>query len=199
MPDPVRTLVVPIVENTWRACIEKRLEQMRAGSDQALLVDRLANARYALDGKVLAAAHDVMALTDATLRLPMPGLPGGMRRSDAATHLASLSQSDLIARARASGVNVRSGRSWRKKDAIIEDCIRVLEHDQTHSTPGTSLGAHSHDQQTAPAQALPGSSHRFARLLPSSSCQATVDLDMEEEGGQTSAHKVEKPLKKNKT
>ena len=49
------------------------------GSDQTLLVDRLANARYALDGKVLAAAHDVMALTDATLRLLMPGLPGGMR------------------------------------------------------------------------------------------------------------------------
>ncbi len=30
MPDPVRTLVVPIVENTCRPCIEKRLEQMRA-------------------------------------------------------------------------------------------------------------------------------------------------------------------------
>ena len=181
MPDPVRTLVVPIVENTWRACVEKRLEQMLPpGSDQALLVDRLANARYALDGKVLAAAHDVMALTDATLRLLMPGLPGGMRRSDAATHLASLSQSDLIAHAKALGVNVRSGKSWRKKDAIIEDCMKEFEHDQTHSTFRTSFGTHSQDQQTAPAQALPGSSHRFARLLPSSSCQATVDLDMEE-------------------
>ena len=135
IPDPVRMLVVPIVEKTWRACVEKRLEQMLPpGSDQALLVDRLANAHYALDGKVLAAAHDVMALTDATLRLLMPGLPGGMRRSDAATHLASLSQSDLIAHAKALGVNVRSGKSWRKKDAIIEDCTKEFEHDQTHST-----------------------------------------------------------------
>ena len=199
IPDPVRTLVVPIVENTWRACVEKRLEQMLPpGSDQALLADRLANARYALDGKVLAATHDVMALTDATLRLLMPGLPGGMRRSDAATHLASLSQSDLIAHAKALGVNVRSGKSWRKKDAIIEDCMKEFEHDQTHSTFRTSFGTHSQDQQTAAAQALPGSSHRFARLLPSSSCQATVDLDMEEESGQTSAREVEKPLKKQK-
>ncbi len=124
LPNAVRTLVVPIVENTWRACIEQRLEQMRAGSDRALLVDRLANARYALDGKVLAAAHDVMALTDATLRrLPMPGLPGGMRRSDAATHLASLSQSDLIAHAKALGVSERQvlekkgcyHRGWHKR------------------------------------------------------------------------------------
>ena len=86
MTDPVRTLVVPIVENTWRACVEKRLEQMLPpGSDQALLADRLANARYALDGKVLAATHDVMALTDATLRLLMPGVSrwhAPFRRSD---------------------------------------------------------------------------------------------------------------------
>ena len=40
IPDPVRTLVAPIVENTWRACVEKRLEQiLPPGSDQALLAD----------------------------------------------------------------------------------------------------------------------------------------------------------------
>ena len=91
MPQPIRTLVVPIVEKTWRACIDQRLGQMRGGPEQALLVECLSNARYVLDRSVLADAHDVMDLTDATLRLPLPGLSGGMHSSKSQPDLQTVS------------------------------------------------------------------------------------------------------------
>ena len=91
MPQPIRTLVVPIVEKTWRACIDQRLGQMRGGPEQALLVECLSNARYVLDRSVLADAHDVMDLADATLRLPLPGLCGGMHSSKSQPDLQTVS------------------------------------------------------------------------------------------------------------
>ena len=72
--------------------------------------------------------------------------------------LSTLTQSDLVERAKALGINVREGKAWRAKKDIFQDCISKLS-----------------------SQALPGGSNGFTRQLRSSGCKIVIDLDSQDE------------------
>jgi hypothetical protein len=129
----------------------------------------------------------------------MSGLPIGSHHSAVASELATLTQPELVGRAKALGVNVRNGKSWRAKNDILQDCLTILKNAETHEESGTSPSSHSFDQQISSSQALPGISNQFGRSLSSGSRQIVIDLDSEEESKQTNADQVEKPAKKKET
>ena len=75
LPFQTRSQVVPMQTETWQGCIEDRCRALPSGCDQALLVA----SSFTLDGRILPPEYPVKALTDATIRLHLPGLPGGGR------------------------------------------------------------------------------------------------------------------------
>ena len=73
----------------------------------------------------------------------MSGLP---------VELETLTQPELLERAKALGVNVRNGKSWRSKNDILQDCLTILKHAETQETLGTLSSSHSPDQQISSSQ-----------------------------------------------
>jgi hypothetical protein len=179
-PAGIRTLVVPIVDRNWQACIEKRLLHIVDEAADNMFITCLLTSRFTLDGQPLAANHDPNALRDATLRLQMPGLRGGGRRSESKSDLAQLSHAELRTEAKAMGINVRIGRAWRPKEDIIEEMM--------------TKDAQS---QKGLAQALPGNERRFSFSLGSGSSHAVIDLDTDE-GSETKRDKTRKQDKARK-
>ena len=74
-----RSLVIPARSETWQGCIKDRFQGLPSGCDQALLVTSLEASVFTVDGKTLRQDHPVRALTDATIRMRLPGLRGGGR------------------------------------------------------------------------------------------------------------------------
>ena len=112
----------------------------------------LLTCRYTLDGQPLAATYDSNALRDATLRLSMPGLRGGVRRSESKSELEKLSHAELKEKATAMGIEIRNGRAWRRKEELIEDIMSKVVQSQT-------------------------SNRRFSGSLGSRSSHEVIDLD----------------------
>jgi hypothetical protein len=74
-----RSLAIPVKCATWQCCIDEYCQGLLPDSDQALLVALISKSSTTLDEKLLSPDYHVEALWDATIRLRLPGLIGGVR------------------------------------------------------------------------------------------------------------------------
>ena len=159
-------LTVPMHDASWQKCIQNRTSSLALASGQSMQIEWQGNSErdvnvfpmachtsfsssdgflclrqpvFTLNGEPLPMSYDVSLLTDATIRLRMPGVLGGSPGAAATEklELTKLNKAAVMKLAKEMGIETREA-TWRPVDEVRQDIEASLVSQSSPSGPSSS-------------------------------------------------------------